>query len=212
MPWKIMLPDGRRVRPRALRLLFFVLLSLPVLVIAQSPPADGDTVKAETKVKKSSIFAGRPGRAMLYSLVIPGTGQIYNKSYLRVPFVWGAVGGMGYLVHYNSVRYKCLDAAYRAAVDQVPFVPTENCPEDFAMDLALITDPSRLRALRDEANRNRQLSIIGFSLVWLANGIDAYVNAHLKEFDVTDDLSIGPLIHVGDDPFAPVQYGAYLRF
>ena len=70
-----------------------------------------DSISADTMVphkKKGSIFSGRPGKSMLMSLVVPGAGQIYNKSYLRVPFVWGAVGGMGYLVHYNTQKYNCL--------------------------------------------------------------------------------------------------------
>ncbi|HEY3387094.1 MAG TPA: DUF5683 domain-containing protein, partial [Saprospiraceae bacterium] len=88
-------------------------------VVIDSTAADtliiqGDTI--QSKEKKGSIFSGKPGKAMIMSLIIPGTGQIYNKSYLRVPFVWGAVGGMGYLVYDNTVRYNCLRDAYVASV------------------------------------------------------------------------------------------------
>jgi hypothetical protein len=161
------------------------------------------------KEKTGSFFAGRPGKSMLMSLVIPGAGQIYNKSYLRVPFVWGAVGGMGYLLHYNTREYQCRKTAYEASIDGLPYVePCEKCDDG----LMNITSPSRLKALRDEANEARQLSIVGFTLVWLANGIDAFVDAHLKEFDIDDDLSLEIGSKVDNDPYAPMRMGIFVQF
>lgn len=171
-----------------------------------------DTISADTIVphkKKGSIFSGRPGKSMLMSLVIPGAGQIYNKSYLRVPFVWGAVGGMGYLVNKNTVEYQCRKTAYEAKIDGVSYVPP--C-KDCDANLELITDPSRLRILRDNANENRQLSIVGFTLVWLANGIDAFVNAHLKDFDLDEDLSIRVGTKFDSDPYNPMRMGVFVQF
>ena len=66
------------------------------------------------KEKRGSIFSGRPGKSALYSLIIPGAGQIYNKSYFRVPFVYAALGGVGYLMISNSQKYKCYRDAYIA--------------------------------------------------------------------------------------------------
>src|SRR5690606_18837347 len=97
--------------------------------------------------------------------------------------------------------------AYIAAVDQVPYVPTSKCPPKLAANIVQITDPARLRILRDQANSNRQLAIVGFTLVWLANGIDAFVDAHLKEFDIDDNLTLHTGLKMSDDPFAPVRYG-----
>ena len=159
------------------------------------------------KVKKSSIFSGRPGKALMYSLIIPGTGQIYNKSYLRVPFVWGAVGGMGYLVYNNTQEYNCLRDAYKASIDGEPYTFPDHCSEYEG-----ITNSSQLKTLRDEKNEDRQLSIVGFTLVWLANGIDAFVNAHLKEFDVNEDLSIDFGTRYGDDPMSPMRVGIFVQF
>lgn len=169
-----------------------------------------DTTFTDTisiKQKKGSIFSGRPGKAMIMSLVIPGTGQIYNKSYLRVPFVWGAVGGMGYLVHYNTQKYNCLKDAYIASIDMVPYTFPEHCNE-----FANITNPNQLKALRDGYNENRQLAIVGLSLVWLANGIDAFVNAHLKDFDINENLSIEVGSRFDSDPFSPMRVGIFVGF
>lgn len=186
-----------------------VMVSASQMMMAQT---SADTIVSDTVLKKEktgSFFAGRPGKSMLMSLVIPGAGQIYNKSYLRVPFVWGAVGGMGYLVHYNTVAYQCRKAAYEASIDAVPYVPP--CA-DCDPDLMLITEPSRLKALRDDANEARQLSIVGFTLVWLANGIDAFVDAHLKDFDIDDNLSIDIGSKVDNDPHAPMRMGIFVQF
>ena len=171
-----------------------------------------DTIESDTAIKmekKGSIFGGRPGKSMLMSLVIPGAGQIYNKSYLRVPFVWGAVGGMGYLVHYNTLYYQCRKTAYEASIDGVAYVePCNTCEES----LKVITEPTRLKSLRDQANEARQLSIIGLTLVWVAQGIDAFVDAHLKDFDIDDNLSIEVGSKVDNDPYAPMRVGIFVQF
>ncbi len=161
------------------------------------------------KQKKGSIFSGKPGKSMLMSLVIPGSGQIYNKSYLRVPFVWGAVGGMGYLVIKNTKEYQCLSDAYKASIDGEPYT----FPDHFdCKDYEGITDPNRLKLLRDQANTNKQTSIVVFSLVWIANGIDAFVNAHLKEFDINEDLSFHFGTQMDNDPMSPMRMGLFVSF
>lgn len=198
-----------------MRLRYLLILSLLFVCLTTQTSvgqATADSLKADTmevRKKKGSIFSGRPGKSMLMSLVIPGAGQIYNKSYLRVPFVWGAVGGMGALVHFNTVEYQCRKAAYEASVDGATYVPPcTNCDPD----LILITEPSRLRLLRDQANEARQLSIVGFTLVWLANGIDAFVNAHLKDFDLDEDLSIRVGTKFDSDPYNPMRMGIFVQF
>lgn len=195
---------------------FFTVCLISVFaLLATSAAGQIDTLDTEEVAvvpvkKKGSIFKGRPGRAFLYSMIVPGAGQIYNKSYLRVPFVWGAVGGMGYLLHHNTREYNCRKAAYIALVDGNPVEPTQKHYCDPA--IAGITDPGRMRILRDNANEARQTAIIGLSLVWLANGIDAFVNAHLKDFDVDDDLSIHFQTIMDQDPNSPVRYGLVIGF
>ena len=190
-------------------LVVLVMVLASQMMMAQ---ASADTIVIDTVIKKEktgSFFAGRPGKSMLMSLVIPGAGQIYNKSYLRVPFVWGAVGGMGYLVYYNTREYQCRKTAYEASIDGVPYIPPcEKCDPR----LVDITEPARLKSLRDEANEARQLSIVGFTLVWLANGIDAFVDAHLKDFDIDDNLSIDIGSRVDEDPHAPMRMGIFVQF
>lgn len=202
-------PFTQRAAAFFLRFIFIALLTgsgLHTCAQAETDTLTFDTL--EPKVK-GSIFKGRPGKSFLFSMVIPGSGQIYNKSYLRVPFVWAAVGGMGYVLHYNSCRYVLARDAYKAAVDGVPHIVPDKCSEAYQTRLenASVTT---LRSIRDAANENRQLSIIGFSLVWLANGIDAFVDAHLKDFNVDDDLSINFSTRFDNDPYVPMRVGMFL--
>jgi len=188
--------------------------------IVSSAQAEEDTIVQNTpteKVKKGSIFSGRPGRSFLMSLVVPGAGQIYNKSYLRVPFVWGAVGGMGYLMIKNTQQYTCFREAYIDKVDGNPITVPEYCNGKIPLtdiELFQLTDasPQAIRELRDQANTNRQWSIVGFAAVWLLNGVDAFVDAHLKDFDIDEDLSIDIGTKMDDDAFAPMKMGVFVKF
>lgn len=186
-------------------------------VHGQSDTVQVDTIveKQKVKEKKGSIFSGRPGKSMLFSLVIPGAGQIYNKSYLRVPFVWGAVGGMGYVLREQSRRYTVLRDSYKAHVDNVPYTPPSYYfkwrERKQFLDITTLNEDAT-KIYRDQANVNRQWAIVGFTLVWLANGVDAFVDAHLKDFDIDEDLSIeiGPAMD--DDPYAPMRMGLFVKF
>lgn len=135
--------------------------------------------------EKANIFAGRPGKAALYSLILPGAGQAYNKKYWQVPIVWAGVYTVGFFMSENTKSYKKYRDAYRerllAALEERP--PIEDEEFTGARD-------EQIRNERDRWDRYRQMTIFGFALVWIANSAQAYVGAHLKEFDVSDDLSL----------------------
>lgn len=121
-----------------------------------------------------------PMKAGIMSLVIPGSGQIYNKTWWKVPLVYGALGGMGYLIKYNNEQYHRLEDAYQASLNG----------EDHEFTGSAIDKPESLRNIRDSFDKNRQLSWVGFIAVWVLNGVEAFVNAHLKNFDIDDSLSL----------------------
>ena len=131
---------------------------------------------------KANIFEGPPGRAALYSIIAPGAGQIYNGSYWKAPIVWGLVGTMGTVMAFNINQYKEFDSRYTDALKAEMNGEPNPDPAGLSSD--------QLFDLRTQTNKNRQLSIVLFSLVWIGNSVEAYVDAHLKEFDVSDDLSI----------------------
>lgn len=133
---------------------------------------------------KAKIFAGRPGKAALYSLILPGAGQAYNKKYWQVPIVWAGVGTAGGIMIFNIDQYNKFRDAYRERL--IAEMEDRDPTDDY---VGQYTTPNLLN-LRDQSNRYRQMSIFIFALAWIANSAQAYVGAHLKEFDVSDDLSL----------------------
>lgn len=144
------------------------------------PDVDYEYVPTE----KANIFAGRPGRAALYSLILPGAGQAYNKKYWQVPIVWAGVGTAGAFMVGNGRQYRGFRDAYRERL--IADLEDRDPMDDY---VGKFSTPSLLN-LRDQSNRYRQMSIFIFALAWIANSAQAFVGAHLKEFDVSDDLSL----------------------
>jgi len=151
------------------------------------PEIDIETVPRE----KARLFSGRPGRAALYSLILPGAGQAYNKKYWQVPVVWAAVGGVGYIMATNVKDYK----GYRDQYAEFLIAEMEGREPVLDPNYGMQNEnrpytKDQTRNLRNAQNRYRQLSIIGFAAVWIANSAQAYVSGHLLEFDIDDDLSL----------------------
>lgn len=121
-----------------------------------------------------------PYRAGIYSMILPSAGQFYNKRYWKVPIVWGAFGGLVYLVGFNKDQRDRFNDAYGKSV--------RNLQHEFS-DFPGITADA-LRNQRNLAAKNLQLTYIGFVAMYALTALDAYVDAHLKSFDITDDISM----------------------
>jgi hypothetical protein len=162
---------------------------------------DGYVVKAP----KARMFTGRPGKAALYSLILPGAGQIYNKRFWKVPLVWGAVGGVGFVMVDNTKQYKLFRDIYRDRL----IADMEDMP--YADDYTFLNN-EQIRNERERWNRYRQMSIVFFALSWIANSAEAFVDAHLMEFDTSDDLTIQLRPADFDPAIATVQTGIVVKF
>lgn len=151
-----------------------------------------DSAKTNTTLQDSSkaqdtIITAHPGtnlsiprRALYRSLMIPGWGQIYNKRIWKVPIVYAALGGMTAVALWNQSKYKEFAGYYRLSIDQQPH------PYDFL-------SAASLRNIRNGYRQNMELSWIGVAAVYGLQAMEAYINAHLKTFDIKDD--IGMKIH-----------------
>ena len=139
-----------------------------------------------------------PRKAAIQSAIIPGWGQIYNGKYWKLPLVYGALGTSGYVFFYNLKNYRDTRFAYKAKYKaSLPaFDPTKPGPfrdsTDFFKIKPKLTAYSleTLRYNRDEFRRYVDYSALIFMLLWGLNVIDASVDAHLKTFDVSPDLSL----------------------
>lgn len=128
-------------------------------------------------------------KATTLSLICPGAGQIYNKSYWRVPIVIGGLASMVYVIDWNNRGFQRFKTAYalRADFEKNP----GNYPDGVSKDeFGGRYSASYLKNLRDAYRRNRDMSIILTLAVYAFQAIDAHVDAHLKDFDVSDDLTV----------------------
>lgn len=151
-----------------------------------------DIEKANAPAKVIKLQQYNPTKAGLYSAVLPGLGQFYNKKYWKVPLVWGAVGvGVGIAI-WNDNRYKEYRGYYIDKLNGTPNEFLEKYPN---------LDKVALANIQDRAKRQRDYAIAGTALVYLLNIIDAVVDAHLYEGRNDPDLAIQPsLINDGFSP------------
>jgi hypothetical protein len=136
-----------------------------------------DSVQAKRAVKKA--IYGNARKATIMSACFPGLGQIYNRKYWKAPVIYVALGGIGYWGVTNQVKYKYYSNNLRAANDD----DANTINETLYSSDQLITQKKYYQKYRD-------VSIMLGALVYLVNIIDANVDAHLRTFDVSDDLSL----------------------
>lgn len=127
-------------------------------------------------------------RATTLATICPGAGQIYNKSYWRLPIVIGGFASTIYCIDWNSRGYQRFKKAYRLRFDydQNPDKYPNGSPDEFRGRYA----STFLKNLRNSYRRNRDLCIILTAGLYVLQIIDAHVDAHLHDFDVSDDLSV----------------------
>ena len=121
-----------------------------------------------------------PKKATIYSMVIPGLGQVYNRKYWKAAVVYAGVGVCAYLINFNHKNYKTFRDAYNIRTDG-----DTNTRDNYTYYSA-----DNLKVLRDYYRRNLELTYIFSTLLYIANILDAAVDAHLWYYDVSDDLSL----------------------
>jgi hypothetical protein len=154
-----------------------------------SVSAQKDTAENKAAVKKDTVAKHDPRKATRRSALIPGWGQAYNKEYWKIPIVYGILAIPTGLYFYNNSYYKKTKFAYEALFKAAS-------PAKDTSDLALI-DPqlknlsiTSLQSYRNSFRRDRDYSILWFLLAWGLQVADATVFGHLKDFDVSNDLSM----------------------
>ena len=159
-------------------------------------PATADSVvKKKDSVIKIQPFVDTtwkhhdPKKATRRSLIIPGWGQVYNKRVWKVPIIYGALITTGVVFFYNLNTYRELRFAYKARVEaQTPPYDSTNynmLEEPYKSRL----DLNAVKTYRNEYRQNIDFSVLFFLLFWGLNVVDATVDAHLRTFDVSPDLS-----------------------
>ncbi|HEX5667932.1 MAG TPA: DUF5683 domain-containing protein [Chitinophagaceae bacterium] len=148
-----------------------------------------DTLRAAAK--KSSADTGKvkkkrsePGKAALRSAILPGWGQAYNKKYWKLPIVYGALAIPVITFNYNNTWYNKTREAYEIKY-------TKDTARYSEIDPSLLPlSTESLQLYRNEFRQGMDFSILAFLIIWGLQVADAAVDAHLKNFNISDDLSM----------------------
>jgi hypothetical protein len=177
--------------------IFYLLISLFFLSNAYSQVVPAETtvaIKDSSGSKKSKVDTAKqkiydPKVAARRSAIIPGWGQAYNKKYWKIPIIYAGLGVTGYIFVNNIKIYKEYKFAYSARIKAEP--PTKDSTDYHQLDeIYKVLSPNSIRSARDEFRRYVDYSALVFILLWGLNVVDAAVDAHLKNFDVSPDLSL----------------------
>jgi len=154
-----------------------------------------DTTFSKKEMKQDwSTWRPDPKRALWLALVIPGGGQIYNRKYWKLPLVYGGFIGCMYAINWNNTMYKDYSQAYIDLMDNDPNTQSYNQFLHLGMKITTEADKKRFedifRKRKDKYRRWRDLSFFVMLGVYALSVIDAYVDAELSVFDISDDLSL----------------------
>lgn len=155
---------------------------------------DIDTTQI-TEIPVDSVQVHSPKKATIYSAILPGLGQAYNKKYWKIPLIYAGFGTIGYFIGWNNGFYSTYKQAYSDFTDDDP--ATDSYLELDATQYYDLENPTDslnfktgLSKQSDYYRRNRDLLIISMIGFYGLNIIDASVDAHLFDFDISEDLTL----------------------
>ena len=158
-------------------------------------------------LKYSTAEVSPVNRATTLAMICPGAGQIYNKSYWRVPIVVGGFATTIYCIDWNNRGYQRFKKAYRlkADYDANPELFPNGSPDEFGGRYST----SFLKNLRNSYRRNRDLCIILTAGLYILQVVDAHVDAHLRSYDISKDLTVSltPTIGYSYNRMSPYSGG-----
>ena len=187
------------------RLVIYILLAIiaiPVWAQVQDQTTDHlDSIPLTQKEIDRLFWKPDPMRAVWLGAVIPGAGQIYNRSYWKLPIVYGGFMGCIYAITWTNNQYIGYKDAYRdiyydmqngTLSDSPDKSYNAILPEGYTIETmgGASTYQSRLKEWQNTARRNRDLSILVSIAVYALSLVDAYVDAQLFDFDISNDLSL----------------------
>ncbi len=139
-----------------------------------------------------TVYKPDPSKAIWYSALCPGLGQLYNKRYWKLPIVAAGIVGISYAINWNSKYYVAYTNAYRDISDDNPATQSylKLLPPGYEFSTSQLTNVLKNR--QQKYRRTRDLSYISAVGIYLICILDAYVDAQLYDFDISPDLSLVP--------------------
>lgn len=159
---------------------------------------EGEGVTFEEVTKKENINPLAPSKAAFYSAILPGLGQIYNKRYWKAPIVWGALGTSIYVYSFNNTEYRRARNAFKRrlagfADDEFYDINGDGSGPDVSSEA--------LQEAQESSQRDRDLALVISIALYALNIIDANVDSHLKQYNVSDDLAVDFNPYIEINPF-----------
>lgn len=186
--------------------LFFFLFIISVVSAQEDSLAvtPENTKQEEIKEKDYEPYnALAPSKAAFYSAILPGLGQAYNGSYWKIPIAYGGIGTGVYFYLKNDKDYERYRDAYKNRL--------AGKPDEFTINgVQRISTEGLIRA-QELFQKNKEISILVTVGVYILNIVDANVEAHLRQFNVDEDLSVKPDLDY--DAFSgKTNYGLTLNY
>jgi hypothetical protein len=125
-------------------------------------------------------YQPNPKKAGLYSAIIPGLGQAYNRQYWKIPIVYGGLAIAGYFIHENLTQYH----RYRRA-----YIEDSNVPNNVD-EFKNVYTTDQLKQLQDDYSKYLDLTVLFTGVGYFLQVVDAITSAHLKNFDISRDISM----------------------
>jgi hypothetical protein len=168
-------------------MIFGLMLLCPAIAVSQDMP-----LKAKEEPPKPHSVR----KAAIYSAILPGLGQAYNRKYWKIPIIYAGFGAIGYFVIRNNKEYNQFEEAYVYVANG----------ETYPIDNPYVTKytQDQLKEAMDYYRRNRDLSYIIGALWYTLNVLEAYVDAHFFDYDISEDLSMRVSPSAISTPMAPV--------
>lgn len=162
-------------------------------------------VVKDSMLQKEEYNPLAPAKAAFYSAVIPGLGQVYNKKYWKIPIIYAGMAAGIYFYKQQDDDYNRFRNAYKRRLAGY----TDD--EFYGSGSTALISNDRLINAQKSAQTNKDISIIVTIAFYLLNVVDANVDAHLRQYEVSDDLSLQPNFDV--NPInAQTQYGMSLTY
>jgi hypothetical protein len=160
-----------------------------------------DTTLLSQKEIDRLFWKPDPMRSVWLGAIVPGLGQIYNRSYWKLPIVYGGLMGCVYAITWTTNEYNGYKNAYRDIYFDIRDGKVSNdpsksyiaiLPEGYTIDRmgGVSAYRNRLKDWQNSSRRNRDLAIAATAIVYALTLIDAYVDAQLFDFDISNDLSL----------------------
>lgn len=151
-------------------------------------PAGIDRDSLRQAKRRALLADHNPNTAVRRSLILPGWGQVYNRRIWKVPIIYAGLGTFGYFIVDNNQQFHRFKNEALARLDS----NSTRLPDPELADL----DITNVLAVREYHRKYRDMNIIFAALWYTLQAVDAYVDGHMAQFDVSDELSmrLGPAV------------------